>query len=73
MVDEQVTGGVSGTEVAAERGPAVLEDPPITGDAVVDDAVALLTEVSAVPLDDHPAIYEGVQRTLTDRLADVEG
>lgn len=53
--------------------PPVLPEPPTTGDAAVDAAVARLAEVAALPLEVQPAAYESVHRTLTDRLADVEG
>jgi hypothetical protein len=50
-----------------------LPPPPSTGDQTVDAAVAPLADLSLAPLEDHPAVYEGVHRALTDRLADVEG
>jgi hypothetical protein len=59
VVDEQANGAPS--------------EPPTTGDAAVDAAVGRLADLPELPLDEHPAVYEGVHRTLTDRLADVEG
>jgi hypothetical protein len=53
--------------------PPTLPPPPSTGDQTVDAAVAPLADLSLAPLEDHPAVYEGVHRALTDRLADVEG
>jgi hypothetical protein len=55
-----------------ELGDETVASPPVTGDAAVDEAVAVLAEVSRLPLGDRPAVFEGVHRTLTDRLADVE-
>jgi len=46
---------------------------PVTGDDVVDEAVALLTDLDAVPVTDRPEIFDAVHRALQDRLADVEG
>lgn len=53
--------------------PAGVPAPPVTGDGVVDEAVAQLAFVSEVPVDEQPAIYDAVHRVLQDRLADVEG
>jgi hypothetical protein len=53
--------------------PAGVLAPPVTGDGVVDEAVAQLAFVSQVPVDEQPAIYDAVHRVLQDRLADVEG
>ncbi|MDQ1288254.1 MAG: hypothetical protein QG622_1819 [Actinomycetota bacterium] len=47
--------------------------PPVTGDPIVDEAIASLAEVVARPLDAQPAGFESVHRVLTDRLVDVEG
>jgi hypothetical protein len=49
------------------------EAPPVTGDPVVDEAVALLQDATTVPVDEQPGIYDTVHRALQDRLADVEG
>lgn len=57
----------------ADGGPADVPQPPQTGDAGVDDAVALLRDAVAGPLDGQVAAYDAVHRALQDRLADVEG
>jgi hypothetical protein len=49
------------------------EPPPVTGDPVVDEAVAQLASVTALLTEDQPAAYDAVHRVLQDRLADVEG
>jgi hypothetical protein len=57
-------------------GPAVPPSspvPPVTGDSVVDEAVAQLQYVTALPVDEQPLVYDSVHRSLQDRLADVEG
>lgn len=55
--------------------PSVFEDvdPPVTGDAEVDAALAALATAVRGPLEEHLAGYESAYRTLQDRLADVEG
>ena len=73
MVDDQLTGELNDAASNAASNAATLPELPATGDPAVDDAVGRLTELTAVPLDEHPAVYERVHRTLTDRLADVEG
>ena len=48
-------------------------EPPITGDPVVDAAIAGLAGVIGVPVAEQPAAYDAVHRALQDRLADDEG
>jgi hypothetical protein len=50
-----------------------VPEPPDTGDEVVGFAIGGLSALGSAALEDHPAIYEAVHRTLQDRLADVEG
>jgi len=65
---------VSDPHDLAWRAEAVAApEPPATGDDAVDEAVATLRDVSAVPVDEQPAIYDAVHRALQDRLADVDG
>ncbi|WP_088321084.1 hypothetical protein [Kineosporia sp. R_H_3] len=68
-LDGMVDGMVDGTD----GGPVDVPQPPQTGDAGVDDAVALLRDAVAGPLDGQVAAYDAVHRALQDRLADVEG
>jgi hypothetical protein len=76
VVEEQPIDELSETD-RETAGPTeslpTAPPPPRTGDQGVDAAVAPLADVSLAPLEDHPAVYEGVHRALTDRLADVEG
>jgi hypothetical protein len=53
--------------------PAAVPEPPVTGDAAVDEAVAAVDGVLTLPADEQPPVYEAVHRALQDRLADVEG
>lgn len=62
------------TAGAAVPGPAPGPGPaPVTGDDAVDEAVARLQDLTGVPLDGQPAVFDAVHRALQDRLADVEG
>ena len=63
MIDEQVP----------ERPMPAVPQPPVTGDLEVDEAVARLVDLPELDLGDHPTVFEAIHRTLTDRLADVEG
>jgi hypothetical protein len=49
-----------------------LPEPPVTGDEAVDGVIAALAEGAGDPLEDRVGVLEKVQRTLQDRLADVE-
>jgi hypothetical protein len=73
VIDDQVTGEPSSAAAVPDLTAPAVQPPPVTGDREVDDAVARLLDLPAVPLEDHPAVFEAVHRTLTDRLADVEG
>jgi len=83
VVDDQATGEQGDPRSAAAAAAAArsagspvamtVAEAPACGDVAVDDAVARLVDLPLLPLDEHPAVYEGVHRTLTDRLADVEG
>ncbi len=49
-----------------------LDDPPVTGDPRVDDALARLTELPDLPVAEHLPVYEDVHRRLHDALADLD-
>lgn len=53
-------------------GPAEPAQGDGTGDARVDDALGRLTDLSALPVEEHLAVYEEVQRRLHDTLADLD-
>lgn len=61
-----------GDEVADEPEPIDVPEPPVTGDAVVDEAVRLVAKAVLHPLEDQVPVYDAVHRGLQDRLADVE-
>jgi hypothetical protein len=54
---------------AAEPETAELADRPVeTGDPRVDDALALLDDLDALPTSDHVAVFDDVQRRLQSAL-----
>ena len=44
---------------------------PITGEPRVDDALARLNEIPALPVHEHVEVFEDVQRRLHETLADL--
>lgn len=61
--------------VPAEAGPdGQLELPalPQTGDPRVDDALARLHELEALPVEEHLPVYRDVHRRLHETLADLD-
>lgn len=46
---------------------------PITGEPRVDDALARLTDLTNLPVHEHVAVFEDVQRRLHETLADISG
>lgn len=50
-----------------------LQTLPVTGEPRVDDALARLTDLSSLPVDEHVGVFEDVQRRLHDTLADLSG
>ena len=53
-------------------GPVVPRARPSTGDARVDDAVARLDDLTALPLAEHLAVFEYVHERLTEALGDLD-
>lgn len=54
--------------------PVVSMDTlPITGEARVDDALGRLADLQGLPVHEHVAVFEDVQRRLHDTLADLSG
>lgn len=51
----------------------VMMSLPVTGEPRVDDAIARLADLSSMPVDEHVAVFEDVQRRLHDTLADLSG
>jgi hypothetical protein len=50
-----------------------LQILPVTGEPRVDDALARLTDLASLPVDEHVGVFEDVQRRLHDTLADLSG
>jgi len=46
---------------------------PITGEPRVDDALARLSDLTNLPVHEHVAVFEDVQRRLHETLADLSG
>jgi hypothetical protein len=59
----------SGEAHAAGQGDAASE---LTGDARVDEAVALLASLDATPVTQHVAVFDEVHRRLQDTLATLD-
>jgi hypothetical protein len=61
----------------AAQGPQApvvsMETLPITGEARVDDALGRLADLQGLPVHEHVAVFEDVQRRLHDTLADLTG
>ena len=67
-VDEPAGAGAP----AGVRGAAVARPRPSTGDARVDDAVARLDDLAALPVAEHVAVFEYVHERLTEALGDLD-
>jgi hypothetical protein len=59
-------------EPVGTRGAAVPRARPPTGDARVDDAVARLDDLAALPVAEHVAVFEYVHERLTEALGDLD-
>ena len=61
-------------ESATPQAPIVsMETLPITGEARVDDALGRLADLQGLPVHEHVAVFEDVQRRLHETLADLSG
>ena len=61
-------------EDVAPVAPVVSMDSlPVTGEARVDDALGRLADLSGLPVHEHVAVFEDVQRRLHETLADLAG
>lgn len=61
-----------GETAPGSEGPVVPRARPATGDARVDDAVARLDDLAALPLAEHLAVFEYVHERLTEALGDLD-
>jgi hypothetical protein len=57
---------------AGTRWAAAPRARPSTGDARVDDAVARLDDLAALPVAEHVAVFEYVHERLTEALGDLD-
>lgn len=48
------------------------QQPPATGEARVDAALARLDELPALPVTEHPAVFEHVHRRLREVLGELD-
>jgi hypothetical protein len=67
-----VVANAGAVEPAGARGAAVPRARPSTGDARVDDAVARLDDLAALPVAEHVAVFEYVHERLTEALGDLD-
>ena len=66
--------GLFTEEVVIPQAPVVSMDTlPITGEARVDDALGRLADLQGLPVHEHVAVFEDVQRRLHETLADLAG
>ena len=73
VADESAVGPAAGViEFAGMRGAAGPRARPSTGDARVDDAVARLDDLAALPVAEHVAVFEYVHERLTEALGDLD-
>jgi hypothetical protein len=69
---EGAPGSAAATDALAESWPAEARARPSTGDARVDEAVARLDGLAALPLAEHLAVFEYVHERLTEALGDLD-
>ena len=55
-----------------DHGAAEQQQPPVTGEARVDAAVARLGELAGRPVTEHPAVFEQVHRQLREVLGELD-
>jgi len=73
VADEPAVMPAAGmVERAGMRGAAAPRARPSTGDARVDDAVARLDDLAALPVAEHVAVFEYVHERLTEALGDLD-
>ena len=52
--------------------PGAQAGPPATGDARVDEALVSLGDLAALPVHEHPAIFEQVHTGLREALGSLD-
>ena len=68
IVGNQITDYL---DVVSEEAVPALFALPQTGEARVDDAIARLSDLENLPVNDHVEIFEDVHRRLHETLADL--
>jgi len=68
IVGNQITDYL---DVVSEEAAPALFALPQTGEARVDDAIARLSDLENLPVNDHVEIFEDVHRRLHETLADL--
>ena len=72
-VDDVEVGATDSVHDTTASARVHLSSLPVTGEARVDDALARLGDLDGMPIGEHVAVYEDVQRRLHDTLADLAG
>ena len=67
-----VVADVGAGRPAGTRWAVAPRARPSTGDARVDDAVARLDDLAALPVAEHVAVFEYVHERLTEALGDLD-
>ena len=75
--DDESTDDADGDSNDYTRAPSkpviAMSTLPVTGEARVDDALGRLTDLTNLPVHEHVAVFEDVQRRLHETLADLSG
>ena len=69
-ISEQVE---SELEQTSRKPVMAMSALPITGEPRVDDALGRLNDLTSLPVHEHVAVFEDVQRRLHETLADLSG
>lgn len=73
FLEESADVAVETPVVESNEPTVVMMSLPVTGEPRVDDAIARLSDLSSLPVQEHVAVFEDVQRRLHDTLADLSG
>lgn len=71
--DEDVASDDSDYSQKPGKPVIAMSTLPVTGEARVDDALARLKDLEALPVHEHVEVFEDVQRRLHETLADISG
>jgi len=72
VAERAVVADAGAVGAAGTRWAAAPRARPSTGDARVDDAVARLDDLAALPVAEHVAVFEYVHERLTEALGDLD-